>query len=392
MPSANPAGVASPYTLQALACLTRLTWFNLSGAAGSSAVAAGLQHLTRLEGLECLGLIGCHGITDERLQALSALTGLTQLVMVDTEVQGSGLAALSRLQRLSLYTCYYLDAAGLAAVAQLTCLTYLDLSHSVTKAQPAELAQLAQLTNLQELRLYGHSIRDEAAALLELPRLGRLRADRLMAPQGQDLSGCAITQLSLLQPTVAADTLALPQLPALQSLCIAIAPASLSSISAQTQLTELAGWCRAPMRASELAAALRGLKQLQALELNGAECFDKQCLLAVAGLQQLQELWLDGGGQGLSPGVGECWGMLHRCTQLQRVTLQRCGPIIKGAILGLVFQVGMQQVVLTGKHGLAAEAVSELQELGAAQGCKVLCEEKICKGPLSEKFYDIPDW
>jgi hypothetical protein len=88
--------------------------------------------------------------------------------------------------------------------------------------------------------------------------------------------------------------------------------------------------------------------------------------------------------------MGDCWGMLHRCMQLQRVTLQRCGPISKGALLGLLFQLGMQQVVLRGEHGLAAEAVSELQELGAAEGCELLCEEEVCPGPLCAQHYVIP--
>ena len=54
--------------------------------------------------------------------------------------------------------------------------------------------------------------------LLQLPRLGALCADSIRAPQGQDLSGCAITRLALDQPA-AGDLQALPQLPVLHSLC-----------------------------------------------------------------------------------------------------------------------------------------------------------------------------
>jgi hypothetical protein len=82
--------------------------------------------------------------------------------------------------------------------------------------------------------------------------------------------------------------------------------------------------------------------------------------------------------------------MLHRCTRLQRVTLQRCGSISKGALLTLVFQLGMQQVVLGGAHGLAAEAVSELRALGAAEGCELLCEEEVRRGPLCAAYFYIP--
>jgi hypothetical protein len=384
-PVAAPAGVASPGALQALACLTRLTFLNLSNTGAS----AGLQQLTSLKGLESLSLKDCEDVTDEHLQPLSALTGLTWLYATGTGVQGSSLAALTSLRHLDLYDCSSLDAAALAGVAQLTRLTYLDMCYGATGAQSAQLVHLAQLTNLQQLKLWGHTIRDQAAALLQLPRLGQLFANGVTVPQGQEISGCAITRLALLDPT-GADLQALPQLPALQSLRIGIARVGIiSSIRVQTQLTELVVGRFEGVQGSELAAALRGLKQLQELELGRAGCFDMECLRAVAEMQQLQQLWLDGGAEGLVPGMGDCWGMLHRCPQLQRVTLQRCGPISKGVLLTLVFQLGMQQVVLRGAHGLAAGAVSELRTLWAAEGCELLCEEAVCPGPLCDEYFNI---
>ncbi len=378
--------MASPYALQALASLTRLTLLDLS----NTAVSGGLQQLTSLKGLAELSIRGCGGVTDEHLQPLSALNGLTWLIAGGTGVHGSSLAALSSLRRLNMYGCSSLDTGALSAVAQLTRLTYLDVSLSATGAQPAQLAQLAQLTNLQQLRMWGHTIRDQAAAALQLPRMGVLCASGITAPQGQDLSGCAITRLALGKPT-AAGLQTLPQLPTLQSLAIGTARAGIiSSISALTQLTQLAVGRLEGVQASELAAALRGLKQLRVLELGHAGCFDMECLRAVAGMQQLRGLWLDGGRQGLAPGMCHCWGMLHRCTQLKRVTLQRCGPISKGALITLVFQLGMRQVVLGGAHGLASEAVSELQALGAAEGCELLCEEEVRRGPLCAQYYVIP--
>jgi hypothetical protein len=377
-------GLASPAALQALACLTRLTGLDLS----STAVAAGLQHLTRLKGLECLGLDSCRGVTDAHLQPLSTLTRLTNMDAGGTGLQGSSLAALSRLRRLNLFNCSCLDATGLAAVARITCLTYLDVSHAVMWAQPAQLAQLAQLTNLQELRLWGNTIRDEAAALLELPRLGQLVAKGVAAPPGQGLSSCAITRLVI---TAAADMQPLRQLPALRRLVLRNGwDGGLYSISAQTQLTKLAvGTCEF-VTAGNLAVALRGLKQLQVLELGHASCFDMECLLEVAGLQHLQELWLDGGRPGgVQPGVNECWGMLHRCTQLRRVTLQRCGPVSKGALAALVTQPGMLKLVLGGEHGLVEHAARYLQALGEVYGCQLLFLGE-CRGPLAEEFYNIP--
>ncbi len=156
-----------------------------------------------------------------------------------------------------------------------------------------------------------------------------------------------------------------------------------------TQLTELAVEDCQGVQASELAAALRGLRQLQVLELGYASCFDMECLLAVAGLQQLQQLWLEGD-EGLEAGLGECWGMLHRCLQLQRVTLQRCGSASKGVVLGLLSKPGMQQLELRGAHGLAAEVVIELRALGAAQGCcQLLCEEQLSSGPTMDSEIEL---
>ncbi len=378
--------MGSPAALQLLASLTRLTYLDL----GNTGASAGLQHLTRLKGLECLLLTDCQAVTDEHLQPLSALARLTELNADGTGVQGSSLVALSSLRSLYIDHCSHFDGAGLAAVAQLTRLTFLDLSYSAEGAAPGQLAQLAQLTDLQELWVWGCGVKEQAAALLELPRLGRLCADSITVPRGQALSGCAITRLVLNE--VPPVRQALPQLPALQSLVIRTAGAGLSdSVGVQTQLTELAVGEFDGVQASELAAALQGLKQLQALELGHASCFNMECLLAVAGMQQLQELWLDGGEEGLAPGVGECWGMLHRCTKLQRLTLQRCGcPISKGVLIGLLSgHLSMQEVVVSGSHGLSKEAVSELQALGQSLDCKLLCEEEVRAGPTSDKYFNI---
>ncbi len=157
----------------------------------------------------------------------------------------------------------------------------------------------------------------------------------------------------------------------------------------QTKLTQLVlGRCEG-VQASELAAILQGLKHLQALELGRASCFDTQCLLAVAGMQQLQELWLDGGEEGLAPGVAECWGMLHCCPRLLDVTLQRCGTISQGALVALVIHVAMQQITLRGEHGVRAEAVRDVQALGESLGCELLCVEEVCAGPTCRILFGM---
>jgi hypothetical protein len=157
----------------------------------------------------------------------------------------------------------------------------------------------------------------------------------------------------------------------------------------QQQLAQLVVGIFEGVQVGELAAALQGLRQLRMLELGHATCFDRQCLLAVAGMPQLQELRLDGGRQGLAPGVGDCLVVLHRYCGLREVTLQRCGATSKGALIGLVSgYVGMRRVVLRGPHGLAASAVSEARALGAEFSCELLCEG-LSAGPRCGEFFDI---
>ena len=180
-------------------------------------------------------------------------------------------------------------------------------------------------------------------------------------------------------------------LPVLQSLVIGNAAAGISSISAQAQLTELVvGDCRG-VQGAELAAALRGLQQLQVLELGHAPYFNVACLLAMAGMQQLRELWLDGGRQRLAPGMANFLGMLHRCTHLQRLTLQRCGPIPLAALISLVGgHPSMQRMALRGSdHGLTAEFAGDLRALGARFACDLLSDEVLCAGPVSKRLFYI---
>jgi hypothetical protein len=154
------------------------------------------------------------------------------------------------------------------------------------------------------------------------------------------------------------------------------------------QLRELVVGQLRDVQAGELAAALQGLRQLRVLELGHATCFDRPCLLAVARMPQLQELWLDSGHDGLAPGEGDCLSVLHGCCGLGKVTLQCCGPIAKGALIGLVSQAGMRQVVLRGAHGLAASSVAEVQALGAGLSCELLCDG-FSAGPRCGQFYVI---
>ena len=100
-------------------------------------------------------------------------------------------------------------------------------------------------------------------------------------------------------------------------------------------------------------------------------------------MQQLRELWLDGANRGLASGRGHCLAFLHRCPQLQRVTLQCCEPISRAVLFGLLSQPGLQQLVLRGQGNWLEEgATDDLQAVGATFGCQLLCEAEACDGPV----------
>jgi hypothetical protein len=362
--------------IRALAPMAHLTHLSLS----SSPVGPGLQHLARLSSLGSLVLRDCGQVTDEHLQHLGGLRGLTSLSLIKSSVTGSSLGALRSLQQLSLVDCSSMGPAALEGIAQLTRLTFLSAFSSCEGATPAQLAQLSRLTDLQHLELLSYSIGGEAAALLDLPSLAVLAARGIEVGEQQLAGrGGAISRLVLMNSS-AADLRALPQLPQLQSLVISGAPAGVAGLSALTKLTELAVFhISKDVGAADLARALQGLRLLQVLELHGVGCFDEQCLLAVAAMQQLRELWLDGasGDQGALHVSGLI--VLHRCTALQRLTLQRCGPVLNiPTLAALVSQRGMRQVVLRGEAGLlAAEQLAEVQRLGSRFGCEFKAGEEV---------------
>jgi hypothetical protein len=292
--------------------MAHLTHLSLS----SSPAGPGLQHLARLSSLGSLVLRDCGQVMDEHLQHLGGLRGLTSLSLSKSSVTGSNLGALHSLQRLRLYECSSVGPAALEGIAQLTRLTYLSALDSCDRATPAQLAQLSRLTNLQHLALGRATIRGGAAALLDLPKLAKLAAYTIAADQ-QQLAGRAscLGRLALVCPS-AADLRALPQLPALQSLAISNAPAGIACLSALTQLTELVVGCISKdTSAADLARALQGLRQLQVLELHGVGYFDEQYLLAVAAMQQLRDLWLDGAS---GDGGGAARERPQRAAPLQR--------------------------------------------------------------------------
>jgi uncharacterized membrane protein YgcG len=425
--------VGSGLGLRLLTTLTQLTSLDLGA---TDVASAGLSQVARLTQLRVLGLGDCEGVGDPELRLIcsSGLTSLTRLCLRGMAVGdrgAAGLSGLGRLRALDLDRCRWVGPAGLAALAALGALQELSLSWCATAVQPAQLAQLGQLAGLTRLVLKGHGIRGEAAtALLELPRLAELAAASVAAGDGGAAGGLepgseqrprplrwqllqlacpqlaargaargealpasaertlsphaggrAITRLVLTHPR-SAELRALLPLPALQSLTIGAAPAGLSRVGCQAQLTRLAVGDLQAVSADELCAALQGLRQLRLLELEGAGCFDEQCLLAVAAMQQLTELWLSEASEVL----GGAFYVLQHCGALRRLTLQSCAYVGSEVVRALARKAGMEQVVLRGWAATALQ-LEHMQQLGARHGCEVLCLRQ-CESRFEDVFDD----
>ena len=298
-------------------------------------------------------------------QHLTCLTALTELDVGGTPVDCSILSALTGLQSLSLHGCTGLSEAGLPVIAQLRGLTWLDVGYVAKGASPSALGQLTQLRKLKRLGVLGHTLRAEALQLLDLPELCELSVDRIDAQQLDARRGSALTRLMLVDPTTQELDALLP-LPSLQSLALYGQPAISSSIAAQTQLTRLGMVRIAEADPAAVCSVLQALKQLQVLDLGAGVAIDRECMVAIAALPQLQEL-------GLSCRLPDAsLGLLQRCSLLRTLVLQRCSNVTSSDVVCLVSKSGMQQVVLAGRRGLTQQQVGPLSELGLRYGCKLV--------------------
>lgn len=99
------------------------------------------------------------------------------------------------------------------------------------------------------------------------------------------------------------------------------------------------------MPAAQLASALQGLPRLQALALSRPAPLDLPCMLAIAGLQQLTQLWLQGAGAvPLARPEDGC--LLLRCPRLRKVLLSGCHTVPRQLLMALVCKPGMEQLVV----------------------------------------------
>ena len=277
------------------------------------------------------------------------------------------MSALRSLQHLDLSCCRKLDAGGMAAIAQLAALTYLDISRCMFEAdllQPAHLAQLTRLSSLRTLHMGQRTISGEALALLDLPHLGDLAADAISASQHVASRGQAITRLELQRPTTQQLEALLP-LPSLQHLDMDEVPETVACIARQPQLARLVMSNLLNVEAADLQQMLHGLKALRVLELHLVSGLDGRCLEAVAGMPLLQELMLSGSQVG-----GEHFVQLVRCPQLCTVTLERCNNVGLAGLMALVCKPGMRKVTLLGAGGWA-EHRGQLEPLAQRLGVQL---------------------
>jgi hypothetical protein len=311
-------------------------------------VSSGLQHLSRLSGLRELSLEECSSIRDGHIQAaLSALSTLTALEARTLQFTGTSLSALASLRTLTLYNCPNVAAAGLASIAQLQQLRQLSLDAKDGEARRAvELAPLSQLTNLEELSLAEDLIEGPALALLDLPRLTSLEAWRISARQYEAARGAAIRSLGL-RSTQGAPLGQLLPLPSLERLTIHRAYGDLSAVGKQRQLTYLGLGGLERSGGGLLAAALPELQHLQVLQLGRVRgCLKLEDMLALAQLQQLEELCIEHGNA-----MGELYCMLQLCARLRKVELEGCSSVGLPAMMALVCKRGMQEVKLHDVEG-----------------------------------------
>ncbi len=336
-----------------------------------SAVSSSLQHLSRLSSLRELSLESCSSISDGHIQAaLSALSTLTALSATSLQFTGTSLSALASLRTLTLYDCPNVAAAGLASIAQLQQLRQLSLDAKDGEARRAlELAPLSQLTNLEQLSLAEDLIEGPALALLDLPHLTSLEAWRISAQQYEGGRGAAIVSLGL-RSTQGVPLGQLLPLPSLERLTIHRAYGDLSAVGKQRELTYLGlgGLKRSGGRG--LAAALPELQHLQVLQLGKANgCLKLEDMLALAQLQQLEELCIERGDE-----IGELYCMLQLCAGLRKVELEGCSSVGLPAMMALVCKRGMQEVKLHDVEG-ADEHEECLQQVARHLGVQLTVAE-----------------
>lgn len=236
------SGKGTEHGLRHIAGLTQLQSLTVGHGLGYPVTTVGLGYLRRLNNLKELRLDGCE-ISDAGLEIIAGFSKLKLLRMQDAVVTDAGLACLSdlkHLSRLELKGCTEVGDVGVAHLASLTPLTFLNLTG--TGVTDEGVAHLRRLTNLHRLDLGGTPVSDASLNHLQsLPKLVSLT-----------LSDTAITDDGLKRLSV------LKHLTSLRIDGTKITDAGLKHLSAMTSLQTL--------DIGETSVTATGLRHLAKLE------------------------------------------------------------------------------------------------------------------------------
>ena len=247
---------------------------------------AALAPKSMVTGLTRLDLSYCHSVTDGA--ALAQLTGLTYLDISQTGVRDVVLKALrplTGLTRLGLSRCDNMSLAGLRALAPLTRLARLDLC-ACNQLTAIKLAALAPLTSLACLDLsHSRAVSDEELRALA-PLTGLTRLNLRLSQSVGDAGVAALAPftglsfLNLCHCTLVGDAglRALAPLTGLTRLnlngCRAVTDAGAEALRPLTGLTHLGLDECARLTAGAIAALVRSLTALTWLDLGHLEPSD----------------------------------------------------------------------------------------------------------------------
>jgi hypothetical protein len=335
--------------------------------------AAGYAHLAGLTNIIAMTLRRNAGLDDAALASIAQLPGLRRLDLSECHKIGDAgvrqLAKLSRLRELSLARCEGVSPEAVGALSACPELVDLDLweARGVSDATP-----LGQLSDLIVLRLSG----DIAPA--SFPALARLTGLRVLsfsvAAEGSDLdflsSLTKLENLDLEANTLLRDLAAtpVPQLAALRSLNVRDCDnleAGLASLKGLTQLETLDLYGCGSL-SGEGFAALSGLPRLTSIDLSACTGLSEQGISELAQLRSLKQLhfW----GCGLSDSSAK---LLASLTSLEELDLSETeiGDATLGALAALP---ALRSVNLTGCRQVTDKGLAALLR------CQALRDIRAC--------------
>jgi Leucine-rich repeat (LRR) protein len=358
----------SPNGMKALKSFTKLESLDLGGLKENQ--DRGLAHVAGLPALKSLRLSGCN-TTDLGLAQLAKSRSLEKLVIdYGYKITGAGLAGLTALKNLRLYTCPKTSDAGLASLAKCPALEGLVVHNPGPEARGAWMGHLAKLPlrrlNLSFCRLDPNGF----AGLRGQKRLDSLTIHYSYLGDGEMASLRGLAGLRTLDVITTghisdAGLAPLAGLTNLESITLDYAKAGAAGVAHLKGLKKLRRLSLRESLVNDAALAhLAGLTELRELRLNNTQVTDRG-LPHLRGLTKLQVVVLsytDVKGPGL--------GALGTLTDLRELDLSRYGLYIAGKDLAFLKGLGKLKILrlgMTDDEGLkclAGLTALELMEVG----------------------------